>query len=407
MSDTPAVETEGVTRRYGDTVAVRELDLRVERGEVFGFLGPNGAGKSTTIDLLVGFARPDAGSVRVFGRDPLASPVAVRERVGVLPDDRGVYPNLTGREQLASAVDVAGTDDDPERLLDRVGLAPAARDRPAGDYSTGMRGRLLLAIVLVGDPELLILDEPSLGLDPGGVREVRALLEERAAAGTAVFLSSHRLGEVEAVCDRVGILADGRLRAVAPVDELRERLRAGERLQVTTDDRPTNETLSELSTVGGVVDVTRWDDATQSDDSVRSDGVVRSDDPTVGATEHDDGGTRTGSDENRGTRPAPPDDGPPTVTVTCADPATKATVVRRLDRAVGVADFRRGEPSLERVFEAFVDGTAGADTDVHNTDRNGTDADDNDRNDTIVDDADGDTTDGHHTVDQTTGGDSR
>ena len=305
MSETPAVETSGVTCRYGDTVAVAELDLRVERGEVFGFLGPNGAGKSTTVDLLVGYARPDAGTVSVCGHDPTGSPVAVRERVGVLPDDRGVYPNCTGREHVVSAVRIAGADDDPDALLDRVGLSSAARERPAGEYSTGMRGRLLLALALVGDPELLLLDEPSLGLDPGGVREVRELLRERAADGTAVFLSSHRLDEVAAVCDRVGILTDGRLRAVAPVADLRERLQAGERLRVTTAERPAAATLSAVAALDGVTDVSQTN--------------------------------------------------PTTVTVICGEPAAKGDAVERLNRAVGAVDFRRTEPSLEAVFEAFVD----------------------------------------------------
>jgi ABC-2 type transport system ATP-binding protein len=336
-----AIEVDSLGKRYGDTVAVTDLSLEVSRGEIFGFLGPNGAGKSTTIDLLVGFAHPTAGTVRVFGHDPLDAPTAVRERVGALPDDRGVYPNLTGREQLASAIDVAGTTDDPDALLDRVGLDSTARERPAGEYSTGMRGRLLLAVALVGDPDLLILDEPSLGLDPVGVREIRSLLRAEAERGTAVFLSSHRLREVEAVCDRVGILADGRLRAVAPVSELRSRLPAGDRLHLHTESRPTDRTLSALSEIDGVTDVL---------DSDGDAGVDADVDADAGA------GADVGADAEAVSTTA-------VTTVVCADPAAKPAVVRHLDDSAGVTDFQLSEPTLEAVFDAHT----GTDTETETT----------------------------------------
>ncbi|PHQ47284.1 copper ABC transporter ATP-binding protein, partial [Halorubrum sp. C3] len=157
-----AVQTTGLTKRYGDDVlAVDDLDLTVYAGEIFGFLGPNGAGKSTTIDVIMDYVRPSAGSATVLGRDAQAETRAVHERVGILPDGYGLYERRTGRENLTYAIALKGADDDVDDLLDRVGLDRAAADRAVGGYSKGMTQRLALAIALVGDPDVLILDEPS------------------------------------------------------------------------------------------------------------------------------------------------------------------------------------------------------------------------------------------------------
>ena len=175
-----AIELDGVEKSFGDVRALRGVDLEVEDGEIFGFLGPNGAGKSTTINILLDFVRPDAGSVRVLGRDAREESVAVRERTGVLPEGFDVYDRLTAREHVAFAIDSKGADVDPYPILERVGLEDAA-GRKAGGFSTGMRQRLALAMALVGDPELLILDEPSSGLAPKGSRELREIVEREAA----------------------------------------------------------------------------------------------------------------------------------------------------------------------------------------------------------------------------------
>ena len=226
-----AIEIGGLTKRFGDVVAVDGLDLTVEEGEIFGFLGPNGAGKSTTIDTLLDFIRPTEGTVTVLGHDAQAEGTAVRRRTGVLPDAYQVYGRLTGRQHLEFARELKGVDEDLEALLERVRIADAA-DRKAGGYSKGMRQRLALAMALVGEPNLLVLDEPSTGLDPNGAREMREIIREENERGTTVFFSSHVMEQVEAVCDRVAIIDQGRLVAVDTIDGLRDASETGETLYV-------------------------------------------------------------------------------------------------------------------------------------------------------------------------------
>ncbi|MFB6136987.1 MAG: ABC transporter ATP-binding protein [Halobacteriaceae archaeon] len=230
------IETSGLTKRYdapdGAVHAVADLDLAVEAGEVFGFLGPNGAGKSTTIDVLLDYVRPTAGRAEVLGFDASEEAEAVRRRVGVLPEGLSLYARLSGRRHLAFAAAWLDVDADVPGLLARVGLSAAEADQPAGTYSTGMSQRLALAMALVGDPEVLILDEPAAGLDPHGIRRLREVVRAEADRGATVFFSSHHLAQVEAVCDRVGILAGGRLVAVDTVDGLRRAVGAGAALRV-------------------------------------------------------------------------------------------------------------------------------------------------------------------------------
>jgi ABC-2 type transport system ATP-binding protein len=216
------IETDGVTKRYGDVRAVDGLGLTVERGETYGFLGPNGAGKSTTIGLVLDYLRPTSGAVRVFGRDPQHDAVEVRDRIGVLPDRFGLYEDRSARQHVAFVAETKRANDDPETLLERVGLGDAIDD-DAGDFSSGMEQRLALAMALVGEPDLLVLDEPFSGLDPHGVRRVRDIVHEENERGATVFFSSHVLGQVELVCDRIGVLHDGRLVAEGTLDELRDR----------------------------------------------------------------------------------------------------------------------------------------------------------------------------------------
>jgi ABC-2 type transport system ATP-binding protein len=250
-----AIELDGVTKRYGGLIALRDLSLTVEEGEVFGFLGPNGAGKSTTINVLLDLVRPDAGRVRVLG-DPVVreGSEAVRERIGVLPEGFGVYDRLTGRKHVRFAVDSKNAADDPGALLERVGLADDG-DRPAGDYSKGMKQRLALAMALVGEPELLVLDEPSTGLDPNGARQMRDIVREENERGATVFFSSHVLGQVESVCDRVGIIRDGEMIAVDSVAGLRQAGDAESVLEVRIAGEPPAAALDAVRALAGVSEV--------------------------------------------------------------------------------------------------------------------------------------------------------
>ncbi len=268
-----AIELDGVEKSFGDVRALRGVDLEVEDGEIFGFLGPNGAGKSTTINILLDFVRPDAGTVRVLGRDAREESVAVRERTGVLPEGFDVYDRLSAREHIEFAIESKNADEAPYPLLERVGLEDAA-DRKAGGFSTGMRQRLALAMALVGDPELLILDEPSSGLDPNGARELREIVQAEAADGTTVFFSSHILGQVEAVCDRVGIIREGELVAIDTIEGLREAVGGGSTLVVEVDAVPDDAThrLKSLEGVSGVtVEGTTF--RINCEDSVKMDAV--------------------------------------------------------------------------------------------------------------------------------------
>jgi len=248
-----AIELNGVTKQYGSVTALRGLDLTVETGEVFGFLGPNGAGKSTTIDVMLDHTRPTDGQARVLGMDPRRESVAVRERTGVLPEEFGPLGDMTGREHVAFAVEATGGTEDPGAILDRVGVRHAA-DRPVEAYSKGMTQRLMLGMALAGEPDLLILDEPTTGLDPNGAREIRRIVREEVGRGATVFFSSHVLEQVEAVCDRVGILDRGRLVAVDTIDGLREATDATGEIAVTLSSLPSSlvETVSDLPGVTAV-----------------------------------------------------------------------------------------------------------------------------------------------------------
>lgn len=246
----PAIELRGVSKQYGTVTALQNLDLTVERGEVFGFLGPNGAGKSTTIDILLDHVRPTAGEPRVLGLNTQHDSVAIRERTGVLPENFGTLGEMTGREHVEFAIEAKRGDDDPQRLLDRVGVAHAA-DRPVLQYSKGMTQRLMLAMALAGKPELLILDEPTTGLDPNGAREMRDIVETERDRGATVFFSSHILEQVEAICDRVGILSGGRLVAVDTIEGLRDAAGASGQLSVTVDSLP-DDLEGQLKQVDGI-----------------------------------------------------------------------------------------------------------------------------------------------------------
>ena len=217
---TTAVETFGLTKKYGAVTAVDNLNLRVERGQVFGFLGPNGAGKSTTIRMLLALQRPTRGRATLLGLDAAAGSVQVRRRVGYLPGDLELFPRLTGRQHIAWFLRARGVTDGSyaARLADRFQVVA---DRPVRELSKGNRQKIGLVLAFMHRPELLVLDEPTSGLDPLMRHEFEALLRETADQGRTVFLSSHELDEVQRIADRVAIIKDGRLVAQDTVDGLR------------------------------------------------------------------------------------------------------------------------------------------------------------------------------------------
>lgn len=248
-----AIKISNLTKRYGDVTAVSNLSLSVGSGEIFGFLGPNGAGKSTTINMMLDFTTPTSGSVQVFGHDAHQRSTDIRRRAGLLLEGYGVYPRLTGREHVEHAIETKNADDDPDELLARIGMTDVA-DRRAGSYSKGMCQRMAIAVALVGSPELLVLDEPSTGLDPNGARRLRDLVIAEAERGATVFFSSHILEQVEAVADRIAILLDGKLAATGSVADLRTNLERGTTVELDVMS-VTDELLDGLRTLGCVHDV--------------------------------------------------------------------------------------------------------------------------------------------------------
>ncbi|HEX6337646.1 MAG TPA: ABC transporter ATP-binding protein [Jiangellaceae bacterium] len=218
MTETIVV-TDRLTKKYGDQIAVDEVSLTVRRGEVYGFLGPNGAGKTTTLRMLLGLVRPTRGTAKVLGARP-GHPAAVA-RTGALVEGPGFFPYLSGRDNLRVMARYQGVSEAAvDAALERVELAGRGRDA-FRSYSLGMKQRLGVASALLGDPELLVLDEPTNGLDPAGMADMRRLIVELAQQGQTVLLSSHLLGEVQEICDRVGVIVHGRLIAESTVAELR------------------------------------------------------------------------------------------------------------------------------------------------------------------------------------------
>jgi ABC-2 type transport system ATP-binding protein len=223
------VVCEKLTKRYGEVVAVQDLDLTVRAGEVYGFLGPNGAGKTTTLRMLLGLIRPTSGRVLLHGQPP-----GDLSGVGAMIEGPAFYPYLSGRDNLRVLARYAAVDDRRiDVVLDLVDLGGRAKHK-FGTYSLGMKQRLGVAAALLKDPQLLILDEPTNGLDPAGMADMRALIRRLGAAGSTVLISSHLLGEVEQICDRVGIIARGALVAENTVAEMRSE--AGLRIQAAPLD---------------------------------------------------------------------------------------------------------------------------------------------------------------------------
>lgn len=233
MSETP-VEARGLVKQYGRITAVDHVDLTVNRGDVYGFLGPNGAGKTTTLRMMLGLIYPTAGSVRLFGRDPITEGAAALDGVAGFVEAPRFYPYLSARKnmQMMAAFDGGDAPSRVEEALGTVELTGRADDK-VGGYSHGMRQRLGIAAALVREPNLLILDEPATGLDPGGMRDMRGLIRRLADDGMTVLLSSHLLAEVEGLCDRVAIVRAGQIVYEGAIHDLKDTAETGYRLRTT------------------------------------------------------------------------------------------------------------------------------------------------------------------------------
>lgn len=227
--DTPIIQLSNATKKYGDFIAVNQLNLAIKKGEIFGLLGPNGAGKSTSILMMLGLTEPTSGEVTVCDINSTTNPIEVKKKVGYLPEDVGFYDNRTGIENLVFTAKLNGI---PEKeaiekarnLMVRVGLSDEI-DKKTGKYSKGMRQRLGLADVLIKNPEVIILDEPTSGIDPLGVRDfLNLIVELRNENKISVLFSSHNLHQVQQVCDRVGIFVKGKLLAEGNIQSLSQKL---------------------------------------------------------------------------------------------------------------------------------------------------------------------------------------
>ncbi len=253
------IETQGLTKHYNGVVAVENLDLTIQGGEVFGMLGPNGSGKTTTILMLLGLTEPTSGKVRVLGLDPARQPLSVKAQVGYIPDQVGFYEDLTAVENLMYTAKLNGI---PRKealnridgALDRMGLADV-KERPVKTYSRGMRQRLAVADVLIKQPHVIIMDEPTQGLDPEGAHEFLQIIRDLKEEGITILLASHLLHQVQSVCDRVGLFHQGHMAVSGTVEELAKQIMAGGyRIELEVKGDP-NAMTEALKNVKGVTEV--------------------------------------------------------------------------------------------------------------------------------------------------------
>jgi ABC-2 type transport system ATP-binding protein len=256
------IELTGLTKKYGSFTAVDNLNLTIRKGEIFGLLGPNGAGKSTTILMMLGLTEPTEGIVEVCSINSTTHPINVKRKVGYLPEDVGFYDDRTGLENLTyiarlNSIPAEEAREKALNLLERVGLADDAAKK-TGKYSRGMRQRLGLAEVLIKNPEVIILDEPTSGIDPAGVRDFMELIVQLSREeGITVLFSSHHLHQVQQVCDRVGLFVKGRLIAAGNVESLSEQLFSDEPLVIKLKvDRPAGDFQDKIKDLPGVTSVT-------------------------------------------------------------------------------------------------------------------------------------------------------
>lgn len=260
MSPQTVVETVDLTKRYGNFTAVDSLNLSIQEGEVFGFLGPNGAGKTTTILMLLGLTEPTSGIVRVYGYNSTREPLRVKQIIGYLPEKVGFYEDLTARQNLRYTARLNGVTETEaskriDQLLDQVGL-PDAADQKVSKFSRGMKQRLGIADVLVKEPKVVFLDEPTAGIDPRGIDQILSLVAGMAKSKLTVILCSHQLHQVQKVCTRVGIMAKGRLVAEGSVDRLGREAVAGGRFRVDVQvTEPSAKLIKSLKGIRGVLNV--------------------------------------------------------------------------------------------------------------------------------------------------------
>jgi ABC-2 type transport system ATP-binding protein len=219
------IEVENLKKSYGKTEAVNDLNLSVEKGELFGFIGPNGAGKTTTIKMLGGLISPDAGSVRICGIDMIGEPERAKRKIGFIPDRPYLYEKLTGMEFLKFTADIYGMDGDfyrrADEELERFSLSDWG-DELIESYSHGMKQRLIMAAALLHDPEAIVVDEPMVGLDPAAISMVKKLFRQLVSRGVTIFMSTHTLSVAEDICDRIGVIRNGALIAVGTAAELKK-----------------------------------------------------------------------------------------------------------------------------------------------------------------------------------------
>lgn len=237
MGGTAVIQTEGLTKRFDDLVAVDNLNIHVEKGEIYGFLGPNGAGKTTTIMMLLGLVKPTAGRIKLFGKDLSEDYFNIKRRVGVLSEFHYLYDDMTAVEYLRFFGELYGVEDIDNRIKEVLGLVNLydRRNELLGGYSKGMKQKFSLARTLLHKPDILILDEPVSSLDPHGIKEVRDILLEENKKGTTMLISSHILSEIERTCHRVAIIHKGKLVAQDTMDDLRRRLTEEVELYITVE----------------------------------------------------------------------------------------------------------------------------------------------------------------------------
>lgn len=255
------IRTEGLTKRYGDKAAVSDLNLEIRRGEIFGLLGPNGAGKTTTTLMLLGLTEPTEGKAWIEEKDCTRESIEVKRMVGYLPDNVGFYSDMTGRENLRYTGRLNGLpekviEERIENLLEKVGMTYAA-DKKTGTYSRGMKQRLGIADVLMKDPKVVIMDEPTLGIDPEGMHQLMQLIRRLAEEdGRTILISSHQLYQIQQICDRVGLFVDGKLIACGRIEELARQVQNEDHYALEAaalpDDRGFLELLESLGNVDQV-----------------------------------------------------------------------------------------------------------------------------------------------------------
>lgn len=256
-----AIETVDLTKRYGNITAVNNLKLKVKNGEIFGYLGHNGSGKTTTIMMLCGLITPTSGTATVAGYDVEKEILEVKKRIGFLPENTAYYDNLTARQNLEFFGEMAGLgkSDRKERsneLLNLVGLKNW-KETKVGKFSKGMQQRLGIAQSLISAPEVIFLDEPTSGLDPEGTRDVRELILQLGREGKTIFLSSHMLAEVKQICDRVGVLRQGKLIALDKIENLAKRVSTNEYVNIKIESNKPEELAHKLNRIEGVEKISK------------------------------------------------------------------------------------------------------------------------------------------------------